>query len=55
MEKLTGLRVSPDWERSLLACLDRPPPRVHDARHAWAAGVGLLLAAIAGAAVWFIH
>ena len=54
MERLSRLRVSPEWERALIACLDEPPKRPGRLRP-WILGFVLLLlvfAGLAGIAVW---
>jgi len=54
MERLSRLRVSPEWERALIACLDEPPKRPGRLRP-WMLGFVLLLlvfAGLAGIAVW---
>ena len=55
MDKLSELRVPPEWESALIACLDEPPRRARDNRRAWAVSLVLVLAGIAGIAVWFGH
>jgi hypothetical protein len=54
MERLSRLRVSPEWECALIACLDVPPKRPRS-RLFLILGCALLLlvfAGIAGIAVW---
>jgi len=56
MEKLSGMKVSPEWARALVACVDEVPVRARDPRRAWVWGVVVVLLAIAGGAgvaVWF--
>jgi len=54
MERLSRVRVSPEWERALIASLDAPPKRP-SRRVPWVLGFLLLLlvfAGLAGIAVW---
>ncbi|SFW28410.1 MULTISPECIES: hypothetical protein [Luteibacter] len=54
MQKLSGLRVPPEWEAALIACLDQPPRRARSRRSLWL-GIVLLafvLAGIAGTVAW---
>jgi hypothetical protein len=56
MEKLSGVKVSAEWARALVACVDEVPVRSRDSRRAWVWGVVLVLSMVAGAAgvaVWF--
>lgn len=54
MEKLSLLRVPPEWESALIACLDDPPRRPRPGcRLTWIASLVLALAGIAGIAAWY--
>lgn len=58
MERLSRLRVSPEWERALIDCLDKPPKRPLDRRRLGGLVFVLVLiafAGIAGIAVWLRH
>jgi len=55
MDRLSELRVPPDWSSALIACLDQPPARAVDRRRTWAFGLVLILAGLAGLAVWLFR
>jgi hypothetical protein len=54
MEKLSRMRVSPEWAVALTACLDGSPP-VHSSRWGWVVAIGLALvgAGCAGIYLYF--
>ena len=56
MEKLSGMRVSAEWARALVACVDDVPVRASRRGRGRALGfalVVLVVAGVAGVAVWF--
>jgi NADH:ubiquinone oxidoreductase subunit len=55
MDRLSELRVPPAWSSALIASLDEPPPRARSRRRPWVIGLALILAGLAGFAVWFTH
>lgn len=57
MDRLSELRVPPDWSRALIACLDEPPVRARRRRRTSAIGfaIAIVLAGLAGFAVWLYH
>ena len=55
MDKLSEVRVPPEWEDALIASLDRAPARTRGHGRIRALGLALVLAGIAGIAVWFGH
>jgi hypothetical protein len=54
MEKLSRLRVPPEWETAFIACLDRPPTRPRG-RRGWAACLLLALAGCVAFVLWLIR
>ncbi|HEY4293981.1 hypothetical protein [Luteibacter sp.] len=46
MERLSMLRLSPEWESALVASLDEPPRRRRDRRLGWIAILAFLLAGL---------
>jgi hypothetical protein len=55
MDKLSELRVPPDLEAALVACLDDSPPHIRQHRGAWITAILLALAGTTGAVLWFTH
>jgi NADH:ubiquinone oxidoreductase subunit len=55
MDRLSELRVPPDWSSALIACLDEAPTRARNRRRIWAFGLALILAGLAGLAVWLFR
>jgi NADH:ubiquinone oxidoreductase subunit len=55
MDRLSEMRVPPDWSAALIACLDQPPARARNRRRKWAFGLVLILAGFAGLAVWLLR
>jgi hypothetical protein len=55
MDKLSELRVPPEWEAALVACLDETPPHLRRHRGAWVASLVLAIAGAAGVILWFTH
>lgn len=56
MEKLSGVRVSGEWARAVLACVDEAPAASRRSRLAWALGGLVVLCVLAGSAgvvAWF--
>lgn len=56
MDKLSGMRVSAEWARALVACVDEVPVRSSRRRRGRVLGVVLVVivvAGVAGVAVWF--
>jgi hypothetical protein len=52
MEKLSRMRVSPEWAVALTACLDVSPP-VRSHRRGWLVAIGLALVGAGSAGVYF--
>jgi hypothetical protein len=53
MDKLSGMRVSAEWARALVACVDEVPARSRDSRRRWVWSGVVVLLVVAGVAVWF--
>jgi hypothetical protein len=49
MEKLSGLRVSAEWARAVLACVDHVPAGSLRRRRGWV--LGMVFAVVVGAGV----
>lgn len=54
MDKLARVRLSSEWERALIASLDKPPIRKPDRRRIWLSAIACVLAGIAGTTVWLV-
>jgi hypothetical protein len=55
MERLSGMRVSEEWARALVACVDEVPVGSGQRRRGWALGVALVVVGVVGVAgfvVW---
>ncbi len=56
MEKLSGVRVSEEWARALVGCVDEAPSASRRSHRAWVFGGLIVLCVLAGGAgvvAWF--
>jgi hypothetical protein len=55
MDRLAALRLSAEWERALVACLDHAPPPARTRFRTWAFYFAVLMGSLAGIAIWLFH